>query len=69
MAVTEIGFGAMARMLIDLADRFAEGRIAFLLEGGYDLAALRNSAGAVLKELQTPKSGLAEQLTAADSGT
>ena len=48
MDVTEEGFGAMARILLSLAARFAEARIAFLLEGGYDLAGLRNSVAAVL---------------------
>jgi len=48
MDVTEEGFGAMARILLSLAARFADARIAFLLEGGYDLAGLRNSVGAVL---------------------
>ncbi len=48
MDVTEEGFGAMARILLSLAARFAGARIAFLLEGGYDLAGLRNSVGAVL---------------------
>jgi acetoin utilization deacetylase AcuC-like enzyme len=48
MDVTEEGFGAMARILLSLAARFADARIAFLLEGGYDLAGLRNSVAAVL---------------------
>ena len=48
MDVTEEGFGAMARTLLSLANRFADARIAFLLEGGYDLAGLRNSVAAVL---------------------
>ncbi|HKY10266.1 MAG TPA: histone deacetylase [Candidatus Binatia bacterium] len=68
MGVTERGFGAMARMLIDLARRFADGRIAFLLEGGYDLSALRNSAAAVLTELQRAETGSAERLPVAESG-
>src|SRR5262245_6301829 len=37
MGVTEIGFAAMARRLLGLAEKFADTRIAFLLEGGYDL--------------------------------
>ena len=52
MGVTEEGFGAMAVRLLALADRFTNARIAFLLEGGYDLAALRNSVTAVLAALQ-----------------
>ena len=52
MGVTEEGFGAMARMLLQLADQYASEKIAFLLEGGYDLAALRNSVAAVLGVMQ-----------------
>ena len=52
MGVTEEGFGAMAVRLLAIADRFTAARIAFLLEGGYDLAALRNSVTAVLTALQ-----------------
>jgi acetoin utilization deacetylase AcuC-like enzyme len=51
MKVTEEGFGAMAAMLTALAERHAGGKIAFLLEGGYDLAALKNSVAAVLQEM------------------
>jgi acetoin utilization deacetylase AcuC-like enzyme len=67
MEVTEQGFGAMARLLIDLARRFSAGRIAFLLEGGYDLAALRNSAAAVLTELQSGETRTAERLRLSES--
>ncbi|HZD41585.1 MAG TPA: histone deacetylase [Terriglobales bacterium] len=48
MEVSEQGFAAMADRLLDLGDEYAGGRIAFLLEGGYDLAGLRNSVAAVL---------------------
>jgi acetoin utilization deacetylase AcuC-like enzyme len=64
MAVTEAGFGAMAHLLLQLADRYAGGKIAFLLEGGYDLAALTRSVAAVLEVMrqksrivENPKSG------------
>ncbi|HYT56121.1 MAG TPA: histone deacetylase [Verrucomicrobiae bacterium] len=53
MGVTEAGFGAMAQKLLVLAERFADGRIAFLLEGGYDLVGLRDSVAAVLEAMQT----------------
>jgi acetoin utilization deacetylase AcuC-like enzyme len=62
MDVTEEGFGAMARILFAQARKFADGRIAFLLEGGYDLAGLRNSVAAVLAELQAPQFGIVEPL-------
>ena len=52
MNVTDEGFGAMAQVLLRLAERHAGGKIAFLLEGGYDLAALRKSVAAVLNAMQ-----------------
>jgi acetoin utilization deacetylase AcuC-like enzyme len=68
MEVTEQGFGAMARLLLIQAQKFAAGRIAFLLEGGYDLAGLRNSVAAVLTELQVAKPAAAEAAPGARSG-
>jgi acetoin utilization deacetylase AcuC-like enzyme len=67
MNVTEEGFGAMATRLLDLADRFSASRIAFLLEGGYDLVALQNSAAAVLTALQAPIKRRAETFKVAES--
>ena len=55
MGVSEKGFAIMARMLLRLAERHARERIAFLLEGGYELAALRNSVVGVLEEMQLGK--------------
>jgi acetoin utilization deacetylase AcuC-like enzyme len=52
MNVTEEGFTTMARLVIDRAEEFCEGRVAFLLEGGYDLTALKNSAAGVLQAMQ-----------------
>jgi acetoin utilization deacetylase AcuC-like enzyme len=54
MDVTEDGFAAMARQLLRLAEKYAAGRIAFLLEGGYDLAGLKKSVAAVLSVMQQP---------------
>jgi len=68
MDVTEQGFGTMARMLLGQARKFAGGRIALLLEGGYDLAGLRNSVAAVLTELQAPETTVEERLPLAESG-
>ena len=67
MNVTEEGFGAMARLLLALANRFADGRIAFLLEGGYDLAGLRNSVAAVLAAMQAQVPPPAGHLPLAES--
>jgi acetoin utilization deacetylase AcuC-like enzyme len=51
MQATDAGFRAMARVLMRVADEHASGRIAAILEGGYDLAALRAGVPAVLDEL------------------
>jgi acetoin utilization deacetylase AcuC-like enzyme len=40
-------YGSLACALIELVDALGHGRIAFILEGGYDLPALRDSVGAV----------------------
>ena len=53
MGVSEAGFAAMARALLRLAEACAGSRIAFLLEGGYDLTALSSSVAAVLKEMRS----------------
>ena len=53
MGVTDEGFAMMARRLLVLADKFTDAKIAFLLEGGYDLAGLRGSVAAVLDSMQS----------------
>ena len=53
MNVTERGFGVMADALLELARKHTGGKIAFLLEGGYDLSALRNSVATVLQCMQS----------------
>jgi acetoin utilization deacetylase AcuC-like enzyme len=68
MGVSERGFGAMARALLLLADKFCAGRIGFLLEGGYDLTGLRDSVAAVLTEMQKPALTAIEPLPRAESG-
>ena len=52
MNVSEAGFAAMARATLRLAEEFAENKIAFLLEGGYELTALCGSVAAVLNEMR-----------------
>jgi acetoin utilization deacetylase AcuC-like enzyme len=51
MAVTERGFAAMAQTLLAAAERVCDGRLVAVLEGGYDLRAMRDSAEAVLDVL------------------
>lgn len=52
MGVTEQGFAMMARSLLRVAEASAAGRCVAVLEGGYDLRALRNSSLQVLDELR-----------------
>jgi acetoin utilization deacetylase AcuC-like enzyme len=54
MNVTEHGFSMMSRAMLRLAEAYCGGKIAFLLEGGYDLAALKSSVASVLETLQRP---------------
>jgi len=57
----------MAKRLLGLAEKFAGGRIAFLLEGGYDLAALKNSVAAVLSTMQNSVTSADERLNVSAS--
>lgn len=50
MRVDENGFSAMTGRVLDLAQTFADGRIVFVLEGGYDPPALARS---VVRTIQT----------------
>lgn len=54
MAVTEKGFAAMAGLVLKLAEDTCAGKTVMVLEGGYDLSALRRSVKSVLKTMQTP---------------
>jgi len=53
MRMTHAGFAALARRLRLVADEVAGGRIAFVLEGGYDLDGVAGGMTAVLRELTT----------------
>ncbi len=64
MRVTENGFRVMARSLLDLAGEHSGGRCAAILEGGYDLKAICDSALAVLDEFRG-SSSCAEPISAA----
>ena len=49
--VSYAGFGAITAELMALADRHCEGRLAFVLEGGYNLESLSRGVHAVLQVL------------------
>jgi acetoin utilization deacetylase AcuC-like enzyme len=53
MQVTEGGFTAMAHVLLEIARDHCDSRCAAILEGGYDLQAIHNSAQQVLDEFRT----------------
>jgi acetoin utilization deacetylase AcuC-like enzyme len=65
MNVTEYGFSMLSRAMLKLAETYCGGKIAFLLEGGYDLAALKSSVAGVLETLQQPGG---EKLSVAGAG-
>lgn len=67
MGVSDAGFAYMARRLLGLAENFTDGKIAFLLEGGYDLAGLRGSVAAVLESMQSTAAPLADGPKLSDS--
>jgi acetoin utilization deacetylase AcuC-like enzyme len=51
MNVTPKGYAAMTRLLMDMAEEHASGRLALTLEGGYHALGLREGVKAVLREL------------------
>jgi acetoin utilization deacetylase AcuC-like enzyme len=51
MGVTDDGYRTLARKLINLAKDCCEGRLAAVLEGGYDLDALGRSVRGVIEEM------------------
>ncbi|PIN68978.1 histone deacetylase [Candidatus Woesearchaeota archaeon CG11_big_fil_rev_8_21_14_0_20_43_8] len=52
MMLKTASYGKITRLLKDTAKRFCSGRLLYVLEGGYDLYALADSAVCVLRELQ-----------------
>jgi acetoin utilization deacetylase AcuC-like enzyme len=51
MKVSEKGFARMTQILMEIAETTAQGKLAFTLEGGYNITAQRRSVKAVLEEL------------------
>ena len=51
LQVTETGYAMLTRIVKDIADRHAAGRLVSVLEGGYDLDALARSVEAHLRVL------------------
>src|SRR5499427_1319611 len=67
MNVTEDGFGGMASALLSVAARLSKEQNGLPLEGGYDLAGLRNSVTAVLDAIEEGKSPQYSSLPVSES--
>jgi len=52
LALTHAGYGSAAASLMLAAERWCNGRICFVLEGGYSLEGLKDSSRAVLIEME-----------------
>jgi acetoin utilization deacetylase AcuC-like enzyme len=57
MAVTVAGFAEMARIVRALADELCEGRVAAVLEGGYNVQALAQSVLATITMMSATRAG------------
>lgn len=51
MKVTPEGYALMTFLLLEIAERVCNGRIAFIMEGGYSLKGIRECGLRVIKEL------------------
>ncbi|MBP1724695.1 MAG: histone deacetylase family protein [Deltaproteobacteria bacterium] len=52
MQVTPRGFANLAKIVLEFAQETCKGRVLFVLEGGYHLEGLRDSAREVLKTMR-----------------
>jgi len=59
MAVTEHGFAGLAGQVCALAEQCCAGHAVFVLEGGYDLGAMRTSVRSVLQAMQAEEHRIA----------
>ncbi len=51
MQVTPVGFANLCRIILDVANDTCQGKVIFVLEGGYHLQGLRDATKAVLKTM------------------
>ena len=58
MTLDAAAFASMTDAMVGLADECCDGDLVLLLEGGYDLVALRESVAAVLQRLAEPDHGV-----------
>ena len=52
MQVTPAGFANLTKIVLELAEKTCKGKVVFVLEGGYHLEGLRDSAKEVLKTMR-----------------
>ena len=69
MGVSGEGFLAMTRIVRALADELCDGRIAFVLEGGYAASGLLDGTRAVLRGMLEPEPGALPSPVSLDAGT
>ena len=67
MGVTSPGYGKMTRRIMAVAEECCGGRIAVVLEGGYNLKALTEGVSSVLEALLSEQSVADDSTAAADS--
>jgi acetoin utilization deacetylase AcuC-like enzyme len=60
MQLSSDAYGAITSSLVELAERLGHGRVGLVLEGGYDLLALRESVASSVRALTTPGQKLPE---------
>ena len=53
--MTSAGFAALTRRVVALAEELCDGRVAFVLEGGYNLGALARSVEATVRASDEPR--------------
>lgn len=51
LGLSTLGYYSLSKQLVELADEFCEGKIVFVLEGGYDAQILANGVSAVFRAL------------------
>lgn len=54
LLLTHSGYAAAAASVIAAADQSCDGKVCFVLEGGYNAQALRDSIGAIMTEMEKP---------------
>ena len=64
--MTDEDFGTLTNLLLELADRYAHGRVVSLLEGGYDLHGLAAAVTAHCRALVEHQSAAAQARLAAE---